>query len=54
MGSQRPRVAIDPRTGAILALASYPSFNPNALATQDGVKFNKVDKRLVRTRPSRC
>ena len=38
-------VALNPKTGAILALASYPSFNPNAYATFDGVKLNKVDAR---------
>ncbi len=47
MGRPAAAVAIDPRTGAILALASYPSFDPNVLATLNGVKFNKVDKRLV-------
>ena len=30
MGKPAAAVAIDPRTGAILALASYPTFNPNA------------------------
>ncbi len=38
-------VALNPKTGAILAMASYPSFNPNAYATFDGVKLNKVDAR---------
>jgi penicillin-binding protein A len=38
-------VALNPKTGAILALASYPSFNPNAYATLDGAKLNKVDAR---------
>jgi len=38
-------VALNPKTGAILALASYPSFNPNAYATFDGVKLNKADAR---------
>ena len=28
-------VAIDPRTGAVLALWDYPSYDPNALATHD-------------------
>ncbi|MGI9006720.1 MAG: penicillin-binding transpeptidase domain-containing protein [Streptosporangiaceae bacterium] len=47
MGRPAAAVAIDPRTGAILAMASFPTFNPNVLATLDPVKFNKVDKRLV-------
>ena len=38
-------VAIDPSTGAILALASYPTFNPNKYATLNGTKLNKVDKK---------
>jgi penicillin-binding protein A len=41
-------VALNPKTGAILALASYPSFNPNSYATFDGVKLNKVDARYRR------
>jgi penicillin-binding protein A len=44
-------VAISPSTGAILALASYPSFDPNQLATQDGTKLNQVDQQLL-TDPS--
>ena len=40
-------VAIDPQTGAILAMASYPSYDPNALATHDGVQLNKVDNELI-------
>jgi penicillin-binding protein A len=47
MGKPAAAVAIDPRTGAILAMASYPTFDPNELATLDSKKFNKVDKRLV-------
>ena len=35
MGKPAAAVAIDPRTGAILAMASYPTFNPNVLATLD-------------------
>ena len=38
-------VALDPRTGAILAMASYPSFNPNGYATFDGTQLNKTDLR---------
>src|SRR5262249_49941587 len=37
-------VAINPHTGAILALASYPTFNPNDYATQNGKRLNKIDK----------
>jgi penicillin-binding protein A len=40
-------VALDPNTGAILALASVPTFNPNQLTTLDGAKFDKVDQRLL-------
>lgn len=38
-------VAIDPSTGAILALASYPTFNPNKYATFNGAQLNKADAR---------
>jgi penicillin-binding protein A len=38
-------VAIQPSTGAILALASYPTFNPNKYATFDGAQLNKIDLR---------
>ncbi len=43
-------VAIQPSTGAILALASYPTFNPNVLTTFDGNTLNKVDQRLLTER----
>ena len=36
-------VAIDPSTGAILALASYPTFDPNAYTTLDGAKLDRID-----------
>ncbi len=36
-------VAIDPSTGAILALASYPTFDPNQYATFDGTQLDKID-----------
>jgi penicillin-binding protein A len=39
-------VAINPKTGAILALASYPSFNPNEYTTFNGTKLNKNDAAL--------
>jgi penicillin-binding protein A len=44
-------VAINPSTGAILALASYPTFDPNQLATQNGTQLNKIDQQLL-TNPS--
>jgi penicillin-binding protein A len=40
-------VAIEPSTGAILAIATYPTFNPNVLATTNGTKLNKVDHQLL-------
>jgi len=46
-GRQAGVVALNPRTGAVLALASYPSFDPNELATLNGTKLVKNDKRLL-------
>jgi peptidoglycan glycosyltransferase len=40
-------VAIDPSTGKILALASYPSYNPDLLATHDGHQLIKSDNQLL-------
>ncbi|MFI6323825.1 peptidoglycan D,D-transpeptidase FtsI family protein [Nonomuraea sp. NPDC050556] len=39
-------VAINPVTGAILALVSFPSFDPNVYTTFDGAKLVKADERL--------
>jgi penicillin-binding protein A len=47
-GHQAAAVAIDPSTGAVLALASYPTFNPNRLTTLNGPKFVKIDNALLR------
>lgn len=44
-------VAIDPSTGAILAMASYPTFNPNKFATFDGAQLKQIDERYL-TEPS--
>jgi len=47
-GHQAAAVAINPSPGAILAMASYPTFNPNRLTTLDGPKFVKIDNALLR------
>lgn len=39
-------VALDPKTGAILATASTPSYNPNLIATHDATAAQKAWKRL--------
>ena len=44
LGDQKGAVvALDPTTGAILALYSSPSFDPNVLATGDPAKGNLLD-----------
>jgi penicillin-binding protein A len=40
-------VALDPQTGAILAMASYPSYDPNVLATHNGNQLNAADQALL-------
>jgi peptidoglycan glycosyltransferase len=41
-------VALDPHTGAILVMASYPSYDPNVLATHDGKQLNAADEALLK------
>jgi penicillin-binding protein A len=42
-GHEAGVVAINPSTGAILALASNPTFDPNRYTTLDGTKLDKID-----------
>jgi penicillin-binding protein A len=46
-GKPAAAVAIDPSTGAILALASYPTFNPNLLAPISSAQVSKNDRTLL-------
>ena len=43
-GRPAAAVAIDPQTGAILAMASYPTFNPNHYTTTNGTRLNRIDR----------
>ena len=49
-GHQAGVVALNPSTGAILAMASYPTFNPNRLTTLDGAKLDQ-DRQPAAARP---
>ncbi len=40
-------VALDPKTGAILALVTSPTYDPNLLAVHDGTTLNTNDRRLT-------
>lgn len=44
-------VAIDPQTGAILAMVSKPSYDPNPLASHDGVAAQEAFDVLANTKP---
>ena len=43
LGRPSGLVAINPKTGAILAMASYPTFNPNRYATLSGRRLDRID-----------
>jgi peptidoglycan glycosyltransferase len=45
-------VAINPKTGAILAMASWPSYDTNQLAVHNGTTLNNHDNALLRQVPS--
>jgi penicillin-binding protein A len=45
-------VALNPSTGAILAMASYPSYDPNSLAVHDTATLNSADSQLNNEDPS--
>lgn len=45
-------VALNPKTGAILAMASWPSYNTNLLATHNSAQLNANDQRLLTQTPS--
>ncbi|GAA0348555.1 penicillin-binding protein 2 [Actinoallomurus spadix] len=45
-------VAIDVKTGAILAMASFPSYDTNNVAVHDGTKANKVFESLTKEKPT--
>jgi len=48
LGGQRgAAVALDPRTGAVLAMVSTPSFTPNALASHDTTEVAKAHEELL-------
>jgi peptidoglycan glycosyltransferase len=45
-------VALNPSTGAILAMASYPSYDPNILASHNSQTVTKYDNKLLAQSPS--
>jgi penicillin-binding protein A len=45
-------VALNPSTGAILAMASYPSYDPNILASHNSTIVDNYDNKLLRETPS--
>jgi peptidoglycan glycosyltransferase len=47
LGKPGAVVALNPKTGAILAMVSYPSYDPNLLAIHDGAQLIKNDNQLL-------
>jgi peptidoglycan glycosyltransferase len=48
LGKSGAVVALDPSTGKILAMTSYPSYDPNQLAVLNGTELNKNDEALLK------
>ncbi|GAA4713044.1 peptidoglycan glycosyltransferase [Promicromonospora umidemergens] len=44
-------VALDPKTGAILAMVSKPSYDPNALAVHDAAEVTATSTALINDKP---
>jgi peptidoglycan glycosyltransferase len=44
-------VALDPKTGAILAMVSKPSFDPNTLAVHDSKEVKATSEKLINDKP---
>ena len=53
-GQKGAVVALDPKTGAILAMVSAPTYDPNTLATHDRTKADGLQAADSPTRTGRC
>ena len=47
LGKPGGAVALNPKTGAILAMASYPSYDPDVLATHHRAQLSQADGQLL-------